>query len=92
MSENVDITYDAGTDTCTEIIISGKPIDPDRVYRLATIDYLEEGGDYMPTLSNGTVVATSPSLLFEDVISYLSSPKMKGKKISASSRARMHIK
>ncbi len=92
VSENVDITYDAGTDTCTEIIISGKPIDPDRVYRLATIDYLEEGGDYMPTLSNGTVVATSPSLLFEDVISYLSSPAMKGKKISASSRARMHTK
>ena len=92
VSENVDITYDADTDSCTEIIISGKPIDPCRVYRLATIDYLEEGGDYMPTLSNGNIVSTSPSLLFEDVISYLSSPAMKGKKIKSSSRARMHTK
>lgn len=92
VSENVDITYDAAADTCVEILISGKPIDPGRTYRLATIDYLEEGGDYMPTLSNGTIVASSDSHLFEDVISYLMSPAMKGKKITSSPKARMHAR
>ncbi len=36
-----------------DVSISGKPIDPDRIYRVATLDYLAEGNDKMYALKRG---------------------------------------
>lgn len=47
-------------------------IDPQRLYRIATIDYLANGGDYMAPLTRGKVVATSPKIAYEDLLDYFS--------------------
>lgn len=52
--------------------IRDQKIDADRTYRIATIDYLANGGDYMEPLTRGTIVATSPKIAYEDLLDYLS--------------------
>ncbi len=47
-------------------------IEPDRTYRIATIDYLANGGDYMEPLTRGTLVASSGKIAYEDLLDYLS--------------------
>lgn len=48
-------------------------IDPGRTYRIATIDYLAKGGDYMAPLTRGTIVAESPRVAYDDMLEYLKS-------------------
>lgn len=59
------------------VTVDGKWLDPDKTYRVATIDYLAGGGDYMPTLANHTDVATSKKVLYDDVLDYIRSLKNK---------------
>lgn len=54
-----------------------KKIDPERVYRLVTIDYLANGGDYMDPLTRGTVIAASPMRLDQVLMEYLEKSKKK---------------
>ena len=48
-----------------------KLIDPERCYRVATIDYLANGGDYMTPLTRGTRLAESRQWVFDDLLDYL---------------------
>lgn len=61
VSANVAVRYvkDDNGARATSVLIDGRPIDPDRTYRVATIDYLAKGGDYMKPFTEGDVVATS---------------------------------
>lgn len=43
----------------------------DRTYRIATIDYLANGGDYMEPLTRGAIKASSPKIAYEDLLDYL---------------------
>ncbi len=54
-----------------------KNIEPDRTYRLVTIDYLANGGDYMEPLTHGTVLAHSHLRLDETLMEYLEQNKKK---------------
>lgn len=54
-----------------------RKIAPERIYRLVTIDYLANGGDYMEPLTHGTVVAKSPLRLDETLMDYLEKNKKK---------------
>jgi hypothetical protein len=56
---------------------------------VATLDYLANGGDYMQTLTRGTVVARSSNVVYDDMLNYLRQGPMKGKKIKPSAVARM---
>ena len=49
------------------VTISGEPIDPNRTYRLATIDYLAEGNDKMVALKKATKKQVT-ALLASDVM------------------------
>ncbi len=89
VSEEVDIKYDPNLKKCTSITIDGKPLDPNRTYRVATIDYLSDGGDYMTPLRNHKFVAGSEQLLYEDFLDYMTSGAGKGKHISGSAKKRM---
>lgn len=60
----VEISKDGKLKSAT---ISGQPIDPQRTYRLATIDYLAEGNDNMTALKKATKKQVS-SLLASDVM------------------------
>ena len=46
-------------------------INPDKTYRIATIDYLANGGDYMTPLTRATRVAESATVAYDDLLRYL---------------------
>ena len=71
VSSEVDVVYDPLTNKCTQVLIGGKPVDPDKTYHVATIDYLANGGDYMAPLARGTKVAVSPEILSADILKWL---------------------
>ena len=71
------------------MIINGEPLDLDRTYRLATIDYLAKGGDYMAPLKEGKVVAKSSRVMYDDLINEFRNGMFKGRKIKPSDEARM---
>ena len=90
VSNGVDVIYNPDTDTCSDIMINGSRLDPDKIYRVASIDYLIEGGDYMHSLTKGAVKAESPAFMFEDMLEYLRNGAGKGKKINPDETVRMH--
>ena len=51
----------------TKILIGGKPIDPQRIYYIATIDYLAEGNDGLSALTNAEKT-TNTGVLLRDVM------------------------
>ena len=72
VSSNVRVTYEGGEEPeAEEILINGKPLNPDKTYRVATIDYLAKGGDYMTVLSHGKQVARSTKVIYDDILDYL---------------------
>lgn len=46
-------------------------VDPEKTYRVATIDYLANGGDYMTPLTRGRRIAESGQWLFDELLDYL---------------------
>jgi len=87
VSAGVDISFDPSTGKCTSVMIDGKPLDYSRIYTVATIDYLANGGDYMDPLTEGNVIARSDDVIYNDMISSL----LKNKKtIKADKTQRMH--
>lgn len=68
--------------------INGEPIDPQRIYLVATIDYLAKGGDYMEPLTRGKLVMRSHNLLYDDVMERIG--HLKGKKIKADETQRWY--
>ncbi len=88
-SEELRVLVNADETQLVAATIDGKPIDPDRIYRVATIDYLANGGDYMTPLKRGVTVAKSENLLWEDLVKYIAS--LKKKTITAPSAPRISI-
>ena len=95
VSHNVKVTYDTvgGREnyTARDILISGKPLDDNKTYRVATIDYLAKGGDYMRGLTKGSPVKESPNAVYEDLLYYLTEGKGKGKLLEGESGNRWSI-
>ena len=69
VSRNVSAEYVVSDDGAKSrnVLINGKPIDLEQTYRVATIDYLAKGGDYMTGLTRGNVVVTKKVPVFEDL-------------------------
>ncbi len=88
VSANVRATYNSASGKCTSVTINGKPLDKNATYRLATIDYLSNGGDYMTSLRNGKVIAQSNRVLYDDLIDYIQH-NYKKKHIKADRTVRM---
>ncbi len=70
------------------IIINGTPLDAGKTYKVATIDYLANGGDYMEPLTRGRKIARSDKILYNDLIDYIKTD-FKGKKLNPSAKVRM---
>lgn len=87
ISAQARASIDPETKKATDVRIGREPIDPDRIYLISTVDYLAQGGDYMAPLTHGKIVASSPSLLYDDVISLLSEGR-RGRKIRPDSASR----
>lgn len=76
VSSNVRILYDPSTHAINSATIDGTPIRPDRRYRLATIDYLAAGNDYMTPLTRGVTIAKSKDILYEALIEYIAAGRL----------------
>lgn len=88
-SEELSVLVNADESQLVAATINGKPIDPDHIYRIATIDYLANGGDYMTPLKRGTSVARSDRLIWEDMVDYISG--LKKKTITAPAKPRISV-
>lgn len=95
VSRNVKVTYDTigGRENyaARDILISGKPLDDTRTYRVATIDYLAKGGDYMRGLTKCSLVKESPNAVFDDLLYYLTEGKGRNKTLSGETGNRWSI-
>lgn len=79
VSGQVYAEYDPVNFKATRVSVNKKNIDPEKTYRVATIDYLANGGDYMKSLRNGKVIAQSPVWVYDDLINYLTTGKGHGR-------------
>ncbi len=84
VSREVDVVMADGKSA--SVTVNGKPLDPDKTYHVATIDYLAKGGDYMEPLTRGTVEAKSGDVLYNDFIAWI---KANGRGIKADNTKRM---
>ncbi|RAU22977.1 bifunctional metallophosphatase/5'-nucleotidase [Paramagnetospirillum kuznetsovii] len=80
------VTYDSTKPVGSRVIsalVNGKPLEPRRVYRLATTDYLGNGGDDYKVLTEATVVvdASGGPLLANVVTDYLTTQKTVAPKV-----------
>lgn len=84
VSRNISGKYHGhgGSAVATEVLIDGKPLDLNKTYRVATIDYLANGGDYMTGLTRGIKVGHSDRLIYDDLIYYFTEGKGKGKPLA----------
>lgn len=76
VSGNVKVLYDPNNFTLNSATIDGKPIDANKNYRLATIDYLAAGNDYMTPLKRGVIISRSPEVLYKILIDYINAGKL----------------
>ncbi len=90
MSRNVEALIDSVEHICNWVTISGKSIDPQKIYRIATIDYLAQGKDGLTELLNGEITHVSPGLVKEDMIADFESGRVKGRKMKYDGKVRMH--
>lgn len=91
ISGNVKVIYekeDDGEWDIEHILVDGKELEDNKTYRVATIDYLANGGDYLTGFTRGKIVASSNKVLFDDLLYYLTEGKGKDKPISASTQSR----
>ncbi len=71
--------------------IDGKAIDPNKTYKLATYDFVANGGDLVEGLSNPVHSFTSPERVREALISYVESLTKAGKKVESALDGRVKI-
>jgi len=90
VSRNVAVKYSKDDDgdeaEAEEVLVNGRRIDPDKTYRVATIDYLAKGGDYMTGLTHGKLVAASKVPVYDSLLEYLDTNK--GRTIGGDARPR----
>jgi len=66
------VTVTMNGDKAVKATVDGKEISPDATYRVATIDYIAKGGDYMTPMTRGKAIAQSHRIMNEDAMEYIS--------------------
>ncbi len=79
------ITLEMDGDRCiaSDIQIGGKPIDPDKVYYVSTLDFLAEGNSGMTALTRAVENYTPGTLARDAMIEYVKELDAAGKTVSA---------
>ena len=89
VSHNVRALMDVEGKRCLQVTIDGKPIDPNRTYYVATINYLAGGNDGMEPLKYGMIVARSDNYLYDDMLNAFQKGFLRKKKLRPDSTVRM---
>lgn len=79
-SRNVSLEFDRRSGKLVKATINGKPVNPNKTYRIATIDYLANGNDGFSPIKDCRRTATSPDVVYDDMIRAMETGWMKGKK------------
>ena len=75
-----------------QLTISGRPVDDNRLYTIATINFVAEGGDGMVAFRNAVSREDYPGFVYELFEDYLSRMEQQGKPIKAATDGRISIK
>ncbi|MBO7608672.1 MAG: 5'-nucleotidase C-terminal domain-containing protein, partial [Muribaculaceae bacterium] len=91
VSKELKVTFnDKGEITSAKV--NGKKIDPKKKYRLVTIDYLANGGDYMVPLKKAERLYEDDVKYGEHILNYVKQLTAQGKKIDSTDEVRMQKK
>lgn len=77
--------------TLKEVLINGEQIDPFKTYRMATIDFLMDGGDNLSSLKKATKIDYTGVLLRDAILEIIAKKSREGKKITSSLNKRVTI-
>ena len=72
--------------------VKGKKIDPKKIYTVATIDYLANGGDYMTPLTRCKRLFVDTQKYGNHILDYVKRLEAAGKKIDATNEVRIQKK
>ncbi|MCM1110966.1 MAG: 5'-nucleotidase C-terminal domain-containing protein [Clostridium sp.] len=89
VSRNVSAVFNPEMTDCETITISGKPIDDNRTYRVATIDYLAGGNDDMRPLANGRLIRSAEGFIYDDMMEAFRRGIYSGQTVCPDERSRM---
>ena len=89
VSKEVQLTIVEGK--ATNITISGKTIDPSKIYTIAMPDYVANGGDQMEACLNAISRTDYPETIREMIIQYIEQLTSQGKTITSSIDGRITI-
>lgn len=90
VSRNVLVVTDADKKLET-VLINSKPVDPEKTYTLATIDYLAQGNDGLRSLGNNKLLWESKEILSEAVLDYIKNLTANGVAINPDTRSRFVV-
>lgn len=82
VSKEAKVVYNAKGEIVSAKL-NGKQIKPEQSYKLVTINFLANGGDYMDSLRNGKVLFTDTEPYGEHMLEYVKQLTAKGKIIDA---------
>lgn len=71
--------------------VGGRPVDPERLYRIATSDYLSQGNDGMTTLAEGRDKDMYSVTIRDLMVEYISALHGRGKPVTAKEDGRITI-
>lgn len=71
VSSNVKFTINGAAGTVEELLIDGKEVDPNRVYKIALNSYLASGGDGYKMLKNKTAMYDTSLMQRDALIEYI---------------------
>ncbi len=71
MSKEARYTVNYNTGKIENLTIGGKPVDPDKIYKVATNDYLAEGGDGYEVLKRSVDTYNTSMTLRDAIIDYV---------------------
>ena len=74
------------------LLVGGKPIDPEKTYGVATIDFLLDGGDGLSVARNAKELIITDELIIDAMLPYARSYAATGKKIDYSKDGRVVIR
>ena len=91
VSKELRVTYNDKGEV-TKATINGKKIDPNKIYKVATIDFLANGGDYMVPMKRCKRLFVDTQKYGNHMLTYVKALQATGKKINAPDEMRFKKK
>lgn len=92
LSNNVRLVIDRDEKKIESLLINGKPLDDNKIYRVVTIDFLLSGGDNVVALKDAISVEETGFLIRDAIIEKIAYFTTKGEKINSALSGRVKYK